>query len=73
MVDAHSNRGEEKSSAEANLISLLHSKLPQYIVTTDYDTVAVIKDIDNQKLNNIKALINKHFPKNANYIHPDYD
>ena len=58
MVDAHSDKGEEKSSAEADLISLLHSKLPQYIVncfiTTGYDTVAVIKDIDDQKLNDME-------------------
>ena len=77
MVDAHSDKGEEKSSAEADLISLLHSKLPQYIVncfiTTGYDTVAVIKDIDDQKLNDMEAFINKYFPKNAKYIHPDYD
>ena len=76
MVDAHN---EEKPSAEANLISLLHSncKLPQYIVncfiTTGYDTVEVIKDMDDQKLNDMEVFINKHFPKNVKYIHPDYD
>ena len=53
------------------------SKLPQYIVncfiTTGYDNLEVIREINEQKLNDIEEFINKHFPKNDKYIHPDFD
>ena len=62
---------EETPSCEENFISLLHSKLPQYIVncfiTTGYDTLEVIREINEQKLNDIEEFINKHFPKNDKY------
>ena len=65
---------EETLSSEENFISLLRLKLPQYIVncfiTTGYDTLGEIND---QKLNDIEEFINKHFPKNNKYIHPDFD
>ena len=68
---------EETPSCEENFISLLHSKLPQYIVNcfiaTGYDTLEVIREINEQKVNDIEEFINKHFPKNDKYIHPDFD
>ena len=80
MVDSSKEKNvnkNEEPSAEENLISSLRSKLPQYIVncfvTTGYDTIEVIKDLDNQKLNDMEEFINKHFPKNEKYIHPDFD
>ena len=80
MVDSSKEKNVDKNeepSAEENLISSLRSKLPQYIVncfvTTGYDTIEVIKDLDNQKLNDMEEFINKHFPKNKKYIHPDFD
>lgn len=70
-------KNEEKLSAEENFISLMRSKLPQYIVncfiTTGYDTIEVMREINDQKLNDIEEFINKHFPKNVKYIHPDFD
>ena len=61
---------EETLSSEENFISLLRSKLPQYIVncfiTTGYDTLEVIREINDQKLNDIEEFINKHFPKMIN-------
>lgn len=68
---------EETLSAEENFISLLRSKLPQYIVncfiTTGYDTIEVLREINDQKLTDIEEFINRHFPKNDKYIHPDFD
>ena len=52
---------EETPSCEENFISLLHSKLPRYIVncfiTTGYDTLEVIREINEQKLNDIEELL----------------
>ena len=75
----HDDKKEENpsNSPGESFIKFLHSKLPNYIVncfiTAGYDTMDVVKGIDDQKLNDIEEFINKHFPKNTKYFHPDFD
>ena len=61
---------EETPSCEENFISLLHSKLPQYIVncfiTTGYDTLKVIREINEQKLMTLKSSLTNIFQKMTN-------
>jgi len=42
-------------------------------ITTGYDTIEVVRGINDQNLNEMEEFINKHFPKNVRYIHPDFD
>ena len=79
MVENEKSQGacDDEEPIEDKTISLLLSKLPQYVVncfiTAGYDTIDVIKDINDNKLDDLEEFINNNFPKNQKYIHPDFN